>query len=145
LDRTRSGLSEVVLGGDGLEGLVGQEGVKRNDSGGVAGESAGGEGINLVDGGAHGSILAEAEPGFIPGVTKLPVRLSRSPCCLKPRARAWKNSGSNRPYSSKRRLEGRIIDRNTNLMTVLYDLPTVFMGEVRLQERPANPLSGFLN
>jgi hypothetical protein len=54
------GFGEVVFGGDGLEDGVGEKGVEGNDGGGIAGEAAGSEGVDLVDGGAHKKILAEA-------------------------------------------------------------------------------------
>jgi hypothetical protein len=51
---------KVVLGGNGLKRGVREELVEEDDGGGVAGEAASGEGVNLEDGGAHRKIVADA-------------------------------------------------------------------------------------
>ena len=54
------GFGEVVFDGDGLECCVGEKAIEGHYRGRIAREAAGGEGVNLVDGGAHKKILAEA-------------------------------------------------------------------------------------
>ncbi len=53
------GFGEIVFGGDGLEGRVGEKVLKGHDGGGVAGEAGGGEGVYLEDSGAHRKFVQE--------------------------------------------------------------------------------------